>query len=623
MSSTLTLLVFEDNLAKKPRQKLVLDAPVEVGRQTVEEKDKKQEPYTIIAATSTSRTRLIIAANAETHNFSREHLSLEPLPSGLVRVKNKSKSPLDCVSGQSIPAGASADLEPPFSLSLPPRRLDVGKGDSSDEAEVHSLDQETRSPGPRIDDSRPFRGLIAAAPPGMTELIGWLQKTMSALESTVGASDFQSQASQALVEIVGLDSGRFLRREGDDWTEDTVFPVQPGQKHAWQPSQHICDALLRDRKAVWQWPQRTKQPDAASLIGMELVVAAPVRDASGEVIGALYGERSWRADRPESSNNGLIEALLVDLLATGVATGLARQEKEKEALKKTTLFEQFFTPTLAAELTRQPDLLLGRKELITVLFCDVRGFSRISERLAHSQTADDTEKTLAWMNDVMDVLSVCIQAEEGVLVDYIGDELFAMWGAPCKQDDQAVRAARASLAMLASLRQIDEKWQGIVGEPTRVGIGLNTGEARVGNTGSTLKFKYGPLGNVVNVGSRVQGLTKYLHCWLLVTQHTHARLGNAFATRRVVKTRFVNINNPVDLYEVDLLTEEKRQFFQSSQEALDMLEQGSFAEAASHAGSLLRKHAGDGPLRLTLSRACNALLDDGATFDPIWSPPGK
>src|SRR5205807_8795956 len=144
------------------------------------------------------------------------------------------------------------------------------------------------------------------------------------------------------------------------------------------------------------------------------------------------------------------------------------------------------------------------------------------------------------------------------------------------------------------------------------------------NTGSKIKFKYGPLGNTVNLASRVQGLTKYQRCGLLVTAATREQLNDDFVARRVVKARVVNIEKPVDLFEVERADSgERRTFFADSEAALDALERGDFAQGARQAGLLLLDHSGDGPLLLTLSRAADALMRAGVGFDPVWVPPGK
>src|SRR5260370_351906 len=140
--------------------------------------------------------------------------------------------------------------------------------------------------------------------------------------------------------------------------------------------------------------------------------------------------------------------MLVELLAGSVAAGLARVEREREALAMRVQFEQFFTPELARELAAHPDLLLGRDREVSLLFCDIRGFSRISKHLGPAATME-------WIGDVMGALSECVLAECGVLVDYIGDELVAMWGAPENQPDHPARACRAALAMLDELPKLN------------------------------------------------------------------------------------------------------------------------------------------------------------------------
>ena len=115
-----------------------------------------------------------------------------------------------------------------------------------------------------------------------------------------------------------------------------------------------------------------------------------------------------------------MEARLIELLAGAVGAGLARQEEEKRAAAARIRYEEFLTPELARHLLERPDLLAGRAAEVTVLFADIRGFSGVCERLGPTET-------VRWVSDVFAELSRCVQAEAGVLVDYIGDELLAMW----------------------------------------------------------------------------------------------------------------------------------------------------------------------------------------------------
>src|SRR5262249_53518498 len=155
---------------------------------------------------------------------------------------------------------------------------------------------------------------------------------------------------------------------------------------------------------------------------------------------------------------------------------------------------------LARELERNPDLLEGRDQEVTILVSDLRGYTSISQRLGAATTC-------RLVRDMMERLSGKIAEHHGVIVDYAGDGILAMWNAPVAQPDHAARACRAALAMQAELPALNAAWQPVVGSPLVLGVGVNSGMAQVGNTGSSRKFKYGPHGHTVNLASRVQDAT--------------------------------------------------------------------------------------------------------------------
>lgn len=291
---------------------------------------------------------------------------------------------------------------------------------------------------------------------------------------------------------------------------------------------------------------------------------------------------------------------------------------EKKRLRERE-FAQFFPKEVARQVARRPEILdEGREADVTVLFCDIRGFSRISESLTPADT-------VRWIRDVMEVLSNCVIEHHGVLVDYIGDELVAMWGAPTPQQDHAQLATKAALAMLERLPEISDKWLPEFGLPTRVGIGLNSGKAHVGNTGTARRRKYGPLGNTVNLASRVQGATKYVQTNLLITGNTHAALGAEMLTRRLCTVKVTNIEEPVDLFEV--IPVEKlgwKELTESYERALASFENRQFRIAAAMLGNMLLEHPTDGPSLLLMSRVVNELINGTEReFDPVWPLPGK
>ena len=178
--------------------------------------------------------------------------------------------------------------------------------------------------------------------------------------------------------------------------------------------------------------------------------------------------------------------------------------------------------------------------------------------------------------------------------------------------------------MLERLPALSDQWSSALGEPTDLGIGLNTGLARVGNTGSARKFKYGPLGNTVNLASRVQGATKFVRTPLVITGATADQIGDEFPKRRLCSAEVVNIAEPVVLYELradaDAAWPDLRQRYEM---ALEAYEREAFHEAARILGNLLTDCPGDGPTMILLSRAVDMLAHPPEQFSPVWKLSGK
>ncbi|MBL8796781.1 MAG: adenylate/guanylate cyclase domain-containing protein [Planctomycetia bacterium] len=579
---------------------------VELGRAT----DKEAPPYH--TARIAGVWRVVIARLDET-SFSRKHLRIEPLANDRARLQNLSNTlPVRLTDGSQLAPGGAREVRLPVVVSFGKRsvRFQPDEADDATAAPLQSLVEVTRAPR-REEMSRQLKKFSASTDSiSLETLMPWLHTALAVLQSAAGASDFFDKAARAMVDLVDMDSGRVLVRDGDDW--HVAAQADGGRADAsWRPSRQVLSRVLEEKRTFWNTPAQA----AASLVEIKAVVAAPISDRNGDVIGALYGDRRQgdAGARPVSK----LDAMLVELLASGVAAGLSRVEQEQAAVRAQVQFEQYFTPQLARQLATQPDLLEGRDADVTLLFCDIRGFSRISSQLG-------PVKTFEWIGSVMEALSACVYEHGGVLVNYIGDELMAMWGAPEAQPDHAALACRAALRMLECLPALDERWRGTLGAPLAVGVGVNTGPARVGNTGSTRRRMYGPLGNTVNLASRVQGATKYLKTPLLITEATRARLGDEFRARRLCQVRVVNIPEPVALYELAPTASADWAALRTGYEAaLAEFERGEFRQSAASLGRVLGDFPLDGPSLILLARAANALVQEPEHFDPVWELGGK
>lgn len=611
MAGTLRIEVLESDRSVYVHS---FNGTVELGRQS----DGHEELY--------SQRQVIpgywraVIARLDEDTLSRKHLKLEPAAEGLVRVTNLStKVPVRTTDGAELPAASARELPLPVTLLVGRKTVRIEGREGGHKTFLRSLAAGSVLPAMSPVAGSRFPTLASTDNVEIEELLRWLGETINVLQSAATSSDFFQKAARAVVDIAELDAGRVLLREGEGWkivAEHAGSRMPPNP--AWQPSQNVLRSVLREKKTFWEAPDQTDSDLTASLIGIEVVVAAPILDRAGEVIGVVYGD-CRQESKPNIRNRiSKLEAMLVQLLAGGVATGLARIEQEKAVLNAEVRFGQFFTPELARQLTLEPDLLKGRDSEVSILFCDIRGFSRISERLGPGGTVE-------WISEVMGALSDCVLAHRGVLVDYIGDELMAMWGAPEVQEDHARLACRAALDMQKLLPKLNERWQSRLGEPMGLGIGVNTGRARVGNTGSHHKFKYGPLGPMVNLASRVQGATKYLRTRLVITESTKARLGDEFLTRRLCRVRVVNIPTPVELFELAPPEDAVWKAIQPRYEhALEEFERRNFSAAARTLGNLLAEHDDDGPSLVLMGRAINALVaPEAGASDPVWELPGK
>lgn len=287
-------------------------------------------------------------------------------------------------------------------------------------------------------------------------------------------------------------------------------------------------------------------------------------------------------------------------------------------------FGQFFPPKLARMFARRPNLirdLPSKHAEVSVLFCDIREFTAISERLG-------PDKTMRWLRAVMHELSELVIANEGVLVDFAGDEIMAMWGAPEEIPDHAARACDTAVQILQRLPSMSEAWQEVIRGDTDLAVGINSGRAMVGHIGTARKTKYGPLGDTVNCGSRVLGATKYLQTNLLITGATKRALDQQWRggdLRRLCRVRLKNIEKPVELYEVQPRSDvaDAAPLRARYETALAHFENEAFQQASAVLGQLLVDYPDDGPSLMLMSRVVGAMLAHDDCFDPVWTLKGK
>ncbi len=553
---------------------------------------------------------------------SSNQMVLTPCDDRRWTLRNVSRNvPIHLADGATLAVGESTTVSLPLSFAVGKTRIVIDDSDAeaSDPLPVGTVaapwSQAAESLATQtLGDLWRDAGQAADAPllaPSAEKLTHWFETIVGIQQAAVSTGDFYRDTARAVVELVGLDCGFVLRRTHNGWTVAARHANQQGDEIVFSHS--ILRRVLEQKRTFYQ----SLGPDAAaeSLRGISAVVAAPIFDSGGQqVVGAVYGSRVSRLGTDEPAIRPL-EAQVVQVLAAAVGAGMVRLQREAEIARRRVQFEQFFSPELTEALDRDPDLLEGRDREVTILFADVRGFSRLSEKLA-------PRETFRLIRDVMERLTQRIRQFDGVLVDYMGDGLLAMWNAPADQPDHAALATSAAVAMIDELPALTDSWREPLGGPLALGIGINTGPALVGNTGSRLKFKYAPLGHTVNLASRLEGATKHFGVPILLAETTARKLGEPMALRRLGKTLLAGMVRPIDVFDVapDSNDPKWRAQRNAYEQALQLFESNRWAEACQRLQPLLSagQTGYDVPSLTLMSRAIHCLQNPPGRFDPVF-----
>ncbi|WP_216637013.1 CHASE2 domain-containing protein [Sulfitobacter alexandrii] len=333
--------------------------------------------------------------------------------------------------------------------------------------------------------------------------------------------------------------------------------------------------------------------------------------SGGAAVGALW--LAWTGFERGLVLDPVVPSLAILATFLAGATALALlTERERQSVRRT--FSLYLAPTVVEKLADDPSAarLDGEAREITILFCDLRGFSGLSEGM-------DPVALTALLNGFLTPMTDILMAHGATIDKFIGDAIMAFWNAPLPVEEHRRRAAEAAVAMG---RALDALNRGADHPPLSIGIGLNTGTCCVGNLGSAQRFAYSAIGDPVNVASRIEALTRFYGVETLAAADT-AR-GQGLATLEVDLVRVKGREQPVELHAVigdaDLARTSSFQVLGTAQE--DWLRAWRAWDAAG-AQSALARLDGLPPGLLALQRARTARMaaaqrpgDWSGVYDP-------
>ena len=289
--------------------------------------------------------------------------------------------------------------------------------------------------------------------------------------------------------------------------------------------------------------------DAAQLLcaGVLLAVALPALSATSAVllsvgvVATLAGLNLWLyLAQGLAMPLATVIVMAVLAFALNMVYGYFVESRSKRELAA--LFGTYVPPELVDEMVKQPEnySMQATSRELTVMFCDMRGFTAMSEQMEPLQLQ-------ALLNDVFSQLTHIIRSHRGTIDKYMGDCVMAFWGAPVPTAEHAQLAVQAALDMERAVEHINllHRERGL--PEIGIGIGLNTGTMCVGDMGSDIRRSYTVIGDAVNLGSRLEGLSKYYGVRTVVSETTHARVPQ-FAWQELDRVRVKGKAQAVVIY---------------------------------------------------------------------------
>ena len=256
-------------------------------------------------------------------------------------------------------------------------------------------------------------------------------------------------------------------------------------------------------------------------------------------VGYMFDTRLW-----------LIDATMPITMLTLVSLHSLFNRFVKEFMLKQQIkkqFEHYLAPAMVKKLQKNPNLLTlgGDTRELTLLFCDIRGFTPISE-----QFKTNPQELTKLINRFLTPMTDIIMKNEGTIDKYMGDCIMAFWNAPLTVEKQTDKAVETSLQMLRDLKVLNTQLAKEDLLPINIGIGLNTGDVVVGNMGSDQRFDYSCLGDAVNLAARLEGQTKGYGVKILFGQETAKGLSDRYTVLELDDIAVKGKTEPVKIYTV-------------------------------------------------------------------------
>jgi adenylate cyclase len=315
------------------------------------------------------------------------------------------------------------------------------------------------------------------------------------------------------------------------------------------PSTVVLSKKLIDRVSQERLPllirnlagdERFADSESLRVAGVRSAMCAPLT-YKDSFFGIFYVDCLSKALAFTAEELGLF-AVIAAQAAISLETARAHEELSRHALERQAL-QRFLSPAVVSRILANPGQIRlgGETQTATILFADVRRFTRMAETM-------EPQEVVQLLNEFFSEMTEVVFANGGTLDKYLGDGLMVLFGAPLARPDDPSRAVRTAIAMKRSLARVKAGWRVPGGREFRIGIGINTGKVTAGNIGSAQRMDYTVIGDAVNVAARL--CAGAAGGQILVSGSTFRELGEAFPVQKHQPVRLKGREGAVEVYEI-------------------------------------------------------------------------
>jgi adenylate cyclase len=347
------------------------------------------------------------------------------------------------------------------------------------------------------------------------------------------------------IKVMQANRGFLLLREKNG-------ELKPVATHALTPteaqapySQTIVDTVLKERVPVLVLDAthdvRFANRDSLKALPLSSVICVPIWEREN-IAGVIYVDKAEGTNTFNEEDMYFLSAF-ANQAAVAITNAKLFDDVRREERLRTSL-QRYLSPNVVDEMVQKNTgtfALGGEKKKVSILFCDIRGFTTMTEK-------EPVETIVTLLNEYFSAMSDVIFKNHGTLDKFIGDAIMAIYGAPLEMKDGAYQCVKTAVEMRDKLTKLNDKWKSEKKPQIQVGYGINTGEAIVGNIGSERRMEYTAIGDMVNVAARVEGETEGSQ--IFITEETFAELGSKVQVKKLKPVQLKGKSAKVQIYEV-------------------------------------------------------------------------